>query len=51
MGEDLLNSKRVKRNVPSRIPLIVDKMEEILQMDREEIARVTTINSDKIFAY
>lgn len=43
--------KRVKRNVPSRIPLIIDKMEEVLQKDREEIARITTENSDKIFAY
>ena len=43
--------KRVKRNVPSRIPLIVDKMEEILQVGREEIAKITTANSDKVFSY
>ncbi|MFT4533894.1 MAG: TatD DNase family protein [Saprospiraceae bacterium] len=43
--------KRVKRNVPSRIPLVIDKMEEIMDVDRVEIAKVTTINCEKIFSY
>jgi len=43
--------KRVKRNVPSRIPLIVDKMEEVLDADRTEIAKITSDNCRKIFAY
>ena len=43
--------KRVKRNVPSRIPLIIDKMEEVMEVDREDIAKVTTLNCDKIFSY
>lgn len=43
--------KRVKRNVPSRIPLVIDKMEEIMNIDREEIAKVTSINCEKVFLY
>lgn len=43
--------KRVKRNVPSRIPLIVDKMEDILALDREHIAKITSDNCRKIFSY
>lgn len=43
--------KRVKRNVPSRIPLVIDKMEDIMEIDREEIAKVTSENCDKVFLY
>ncbi len=43
--------KRVKRNVPSRIPLIIDKMEDIMSIDRDEIARITSENCEKLFLY
>lgn len=43
--------KRVKRNVPSRIPLILYKMEEILSIDRNDIAKKTSLNCQNIFAY
>lgn len=43
--------KRVKRNVPSRIPLIIDKMEEIMDVNRDEIADITSLNCEKIFSY
>ncbi len=43
--------KRVKRNVPSRIPLVINRMEEILDIDRKEIAAVTTRNCENIFSY
>ena len=43
--------KRVKRNSPVRIPLIIDKMEEIFQEERATIAEVTTKNCREIFAY
>lgn len=43
--------KRVKRNVPSRIPLIIDKLEDILEVDRDEIAKVTSANCGKVFSY
>lgn len=43
--------KRVKRNSPTRIPLIIDKMEEIFQVDRITIAEVTTANCREIFSY
>ncbi|MFT6333636.1 MAG: TatD DNase family protein [Saprospiraceae bacterium] len=43
--------KRVKRNVPSRIPLVINRMQEILDVDREEIAKLTTINCENLFSY
>jgi len=43
--------KRVKRNVPSRIPLVIDKMEAIMEIDRGVIAKVTSDNCDKVFLY
>ena len=43
--------KRVKRNVPSRIPLIIDKMEEVMEIEREEIAKVTSTNCVEVFSY
>jgi len=43
--------KRVKRNVPSRIPLVIDKMEDIMNIDRNEIAKVTSSNCESLFSY
>jgi len=43
--------KRVKRNVPCRIPLVIDKMEEIMEVDRDEIAKTTSLNCEKVFFY
>lgn len=43
--------KRVKRNVPSRIPLVINRMEEILEIDRKEIAEVTSRNYENLFIY
>lgn len=43
--------KRVKRNVPSRIPLILDKMEEVLGVSQDDIVAITTANCESVFAY
>lgn len=43
--------KRVKRNVPSRIPLILNRMEEVMGISQDDIAEITTINCDFVFAY
>ena len=43
--------KRVKRNVPSRIPLIIDKVQEVMEIGREEIVKVTSANCEKVFLY
>lgn len=43
--------KRVKRNVPSRLPLIIDKMEDVMNIDRAEIEKVTCQNCENVFLY
>lgn len=43
--------KRTKRNDPSRLSLVLDKLEMILQEDRKEISAVTSINCRKVFLY
>ena len=43
--------KRVKRNVPSRIPLILNKMEQIMDEERADIISRTTENCNKVFSY
>jgi len=43
--------KRVKRNEPSRLSLILDKMELLFEEDRDEISLVTSKNCKKIFRY
>ena len=40
---------RGKRNESSYIPIIAEKLAEIKQVSIEQIAEVTTHNSDKIF--
>jgi len=42
---------RGKRNEPSRIPLIAQKISELRGMDIEEIARITSASANKIFGY
>ena len=43
--------KRVKRNEPSRLSLVLDKLEMILDEDRNKISSVTSSNCEKIFLY
>ncbi len=43
--------KRVKRNEPSRLSLILDKLETIFDEDRSEISLITSRNCRKIFLY
>lgn len=43
--------KRTKRNDPSRLSLVLDKLEMILQEDRKEISAVTSNNCRKVFLY
>jgi TatD DNase family protein len=43
--------KRTKRNDPSRLSLVLDKLELILQEDRDEISEVTSNNCRKVFLY
>ncbi|MDF1698143.1 MAG: TatD family hydrolase [Saprospiraceae bacterium] len=43
--------KRIKRNEPSRLSLVIDKMEVLLDEDRETIERITSQNCKKIFFY
>ncbi len=40
---------RGKRNESGYIPLIAEKIGDTLQMSREEVARITTANAEKIF--
>lgn len=42
---------RGKRNEPSRIPLIAQKISELKGIDIEEVARITSATADKIFRY
>lgn len=43
--------KRVKRNEPSRLELILDKMEVLFDVGRLEISTITSDNCKKIFLY
>ena len=43
--------KRVKRNEPARLSLVLDKMEQLFEMEREEIISITTDNCTKVFSY
>jgi len=43
--------KRVKRNEPSRISLIMDKLEVLYDLNRSEIAKVTSNNCEKVYTY
>lgn len=43
--------KRVKRNEPARLSLIMDKLEDIMTEDRAEIEKVTSENCKKVFLY
>ncbi len=43
--------KRSKRNEPAKLPLIINKLEEILEESRDEIIRVTSLNCQKVFSY
>lgn len=43
--------KRTKRNDPSRIVLVLDKLEQILKVDRSEIIATTSKNCRELFAY
>jgi len=43
--------KRIKRNEPSRLSLILDKMEKLFDEDRNEISLTTSRNCGKIFLY
>jgi TatD DNase family protein len=40
---------RGKRNEPSYIPLIAQKIAEILNISIEEVGRITTANAKKLF--
>lgn len=40
---------RGKRNESGYIPLIAEKIGDIMQMSREEVGRITTTNAEKIF--
>ncbi len=43
--------KRIKRNEPSRLSMVLDKMETLFNEDRSEISSVTSSNCQKIFLY
>ena len=43
--------KRTKRNDPSRLTLVVDKLESIMEEEREKIIKITSQNCDDIFLY
>ena len=43
--------KRIKRNEPSRLSMVLDKLEMLLDEDRNEISMVTSRNCEKIFLY
>ena len=40
---------RGKRNEPAYLKYVIGKLAEIKKVDREEVAMITTINSEKIF--
>jgi len=42
---------RGKRNEPSRLPLIAQRIAELKQVSREEVARVTTTSAQKLFNF
>lgn len=43
--------KRIKRNEPSRLSLVLDKMEVLFDKDRDEISKLTSQNCRKVFSY
>jgi len=43
--------KRIKRNEPSRLSMVLDRLEMILDEDRNEISMATSRNCEKIFLY
>jgi len=43
--------KRTKRNEPSRLSLVLDKLESLHEEDRARICAITSKNCQKIFAY
>lgn len=43
--------KRIKRNEPSRLSLVLDKLETLFDEDRNEISLTTSRNCEKIFLY
>jgi TatD DNase family protein len=43
--------KRIKRNEPSRLTLILDRLEMLFEEDRKEISWTTSRNCEKIFLY
>ncbi|OSZ78031.1 hydrolase TatD [Chitinophagaceae bacterium IBVUCB1] len=40
---------RGKRNESAYLPLIAEKIGDVMQMSREEVARITTANAEKLF--
>lgn len=41
---------RGKRNESGYLPFVVQKLADVLKMDREEVAKITTANAQKIFS-